>query len=176
MREALAASVPDAVRVTVGCVVVALTVNAWIHPEPIPLIAEREYDILVPCPEPGGEVAAMTCDDPLLHAVSTFLVDARHRPEYAQWHFRDAVNVPYRYLDPTPRDTLEALAAAIARSRARRVAVYGDGDNPDTGMLLGREISGHGIRHVFYVRGGARALRRAQEPNEGRHTESRRAP
>ena len=164
LREALGASIRDAVLVTVGCALVAVAVNAWIHPEPIPFIATREYEILVPCPEPGGEVSRMPADDPRLHAAATFIVDARPPAEYARWHLSGALNLPYSYLDPTPPDTLQTLARAIARSQARQVAVYGDGDDPDTGKLLGREISGHGIRHVFFVRGGAPALMAPGQP------------
>ena len=172
LREALGVSIRDAVLVTVGCALVAVTVNAWIHPEPIPFIATREYEILVPCPEPGGDVSSMEADDPRLHTAATFIVDARPPAEYARWHLLSALNLPYRYLDPTPPDTLRALARGIARSQARQVAVYGDGDDPDTGELLGREISGHGIRHVFFVRGGAPALMAPGEP----HTTPQKAP
>ena len=41
---------------------------------------------------------------------------------------------------------IESLAKAIARSRAQKVIVYGDGDDPDTGEQLGKEISGKGIK------------------------------
>jgi hypothetical protein len=44
------------------------------------------------------------------------------------------------------------------------VVVYGDGGAPDTGELLAREISGHGIKHVFFVEGGAPELRSSERP------------
>jgi hypothetical protein len=101
----------------------------------------------------------MAADAPLLLADDTFIVDARSKQEFDAWRLRQAVNISYDYLDPTPKETLEELAKTIARSRARRVAVYGDGDAPDTGEQLAREISGHGIKHVFFVKGGAPELR-----------------
>ena len=146
---------------------VAVAVNAWVHPEPIPLIARRHYDILVPCPEPGGEVEPVPADDPRLGSPDTYTVDARSRAEYDQWHLPGSQNLPYRYLDPTPPAALRSLAAAIARSGARQVAAYGDGADPDTGELLGREISGHGIHNVLYVRGGAPALLGMSEARTG---------
>ena len=146
---------------------VAVAVNTWIHPRPIPLIARQQYEILAPCPEPGGEVEPVAADDPRLGSPATFTVDARSRPEYGRWHVPGAQNLPYEYLDPTPEDSLRALAVAIARSGARQVAVYGDGADPDTGELLGREISGYGIRHVLHVRGGAPALLGAAAAREG---------
>ena len=69
------------------------------------------------------------------------------------------MNVPFDYLDPTPKDVLKNLARKIAVSGARRVIVYGDGDIPDTGEQLGREIAGYGIRNVFFLRGGAPVLK-----------------
>ena len=78
------------------------------------------------------------------------------------------MNVPYDYLDPTPPQVLRELARAIARSRARRVVVYGDGDRPDSGEQLAREISGHGIRNVCFIVGGAPALQEASKGADDR--------
>lgn len=75
------------------------------------------------------------------------------------------MNVPYDYLDPTPGSVIEELARRIARSKAQRVYVYGDGEDPDSGEQLAREISGKGVRNVFFVRGGAPALQEQGEPN-----------
>lgn len=163
LGEALRDSVRDALFTAMGCALVAVAVNAWIHPEPIPFAAAREYDTLVPCPEPGGEVSPMEADDPRLNAAATFIIDARSPAEYARWHLPGALNMPYSYLDPTPPEALQVLTRAIARSGARQAAVYGDGDEPDTGEMLGREISGHGIRNVFYVRGGAPVVSRTAD-------------
>ena len=66
--------------------------------------------------------------------------------------------MPYDWLDPIPGADMQRLARAIAASRATRVVVYGDGERPDSGEHLGREISGRGIKNVSFVRGGAPAL------------------
>lgn len=141
---------------------VGVLVNAAIHPEPIPFMAEEDYEILVPCPEPGGEVTPLEPGDAQIGAEQTFRVDARGPEAFAAWHYDGAMNVPYDYLDPTPDEVIAELARRIARSRAQRVVVYGDGDDPDTGEQLGREISGKGIKNVCFVRGGAPALRPAE--------------
>jgi hypothetical protein len=75
--------------------------------------------------------------------------------------------VPFDYLDPTPEKTIQDLARRIASSGAKRVVVYGDGDEPDTGEQLGKEISGKGIKNVFFVKGGAPALRKASTDEPG---------
>jgi hypothetical protein len=162
----------DAVLLTVVCSGLGLAANAWFHPESIPLLAEEEYETLVPCPEPGGEVTALQPDDPQIRAENTFVVDARGEAAFADWHLEGAMRVTYDYLDPTPEAVIEELARRIARSRAQRVVVYGDGDDPDTGEQLGREISGKGIKNVFFVQGGAPALRGgAQAPAAGQADE-----
>lgn len=147
----------EAILIAACCSLVALAVNA-LRPDGLPLIAERDYEILVPCPEPGGDVTAIAPSDPLLDSPSTFVVDARPAAAAEAWTFRQAMNVPYDYLDPTPEGVLREVARAIAASRARHLAVYGDGDDPDTGELLAKEISASGIKNVLFVEGGAPAL------------------
>jgi hypothetical protein len=134
------------------------------RPDAIAFIADQPYELFVPCPEPGGEVTPIAANAPALLANDTFVVDARSREEFDTWRFRQAINIAYDYLDPTPKKTLQELAETIARSRAKRVVVYGDGDTPDTGEQLAKEVSGHGIKHVFFVEGGAPELRSSQEP------------
>jgi predicted sulfurtransferase len=162
----LGTALRDALLITVACGALGLLVNLF-HPEKIPYIAEEEYETLVPCPEPGGEVTPLEPSDPALQAKETFVVDARTKEAHAEWNFRGAMNVPYDYLDPTPDEVIHELAKKIAKSRAQRVAVYGDGDRPDTGEQLGKEISGKGIKNVYFVKGGAPALKQPGSPEGG---------
>ena len=104
----------------------------------------------------------MAANAPDVLADDSFVVDARSKQEFDAWHVRRAINISYDYLDPTPKETLKGLAETIARSRAKRVVVYGDGDTPDTGEQLAKEVSGHGIKHVFFVEGGAPELRASE--------------
>jgi hypothetical protein len=142
-------------------VAVGLTFNA-LRPDGLELIAREPYQTLVPCPEPGGPVAALEPGSPEIASSRSFVVDARSPEDFAAGHLEGAVNVPYDWLDPVPEERLEELARAIAASGATRVVVYGDGGRPDSGEHLGREISGRGIRNVFFVRGGAPALGAAE--------------
>jgi hypothetical protein len=161
--DGLGVALRDAILITLIASGVGAGINL-VHPERIPFVAQQQYETLVPCPEPGGEVTAMTPNDPLLTASETFLVDARAEGEHAFWSFGDAMNVPYDYLDPTPDEVVQDLAERIARSKAQRVVVYGDGATPDTGEQLGREISGKGIKNVVFVAGGAPALKKSKRP------------
>lgn len=159
LLEGLGSAIRDAVLLVTGASVVGILVN-FVHPDRIPFVTREAYEVLVPCPEPGGEVASMAADDPQLLAPETLLVDARGREEHAAWRLGNAMNVPYDYLDPTPPDVIATLARQIARSRAQQVVVYGDGDEPDSGEQLAREISASGIKNVYFVRGGAPAIKR----------------
>ena len=144
----------EAAIVTVASGVVALAINA-VRPAGLPLVARVAYEILVPCPEPGGPVVPLEPDDPLLRGSRTFLIDARDAAAFRRGHVPGATSVPYDWLDPIPEAELKRLTKSIAASGATHVVVYGDGGKPDSGEHLGREISGRGIRNVAFVRGGA---------------------
>ncbi len=148
----------DALLVTATVSAVALAVNAA-RPDGLPLVAGTAYETLVPCPEPGGEVAGIASEDEALRSKRSFFVDARPPADYRDWHLPAAVNVPFDWLDPTPAQVLDRLARDVAASRATRVVVYGDGGRPDSGEYLAKELFRRGIRHVSFVVGGAPALR-----------------
>ena len=135
-------------------VVIALLFNV-LRPAGLPLVARTPYEILVPCPEPGGPVQVVQATEPWILSARTFVVDARSPQEFDLWHLPEAVNMPYDWLDPVPEGHLLELTKNIAASGANRVAVYGDGGRPDSGEHLGKEISGRGIKNVFFVSGGA---------------------
>ncbi len=158
----LAKVIRDALLITLVFGGLGVLVNLF-HPNKISFIAEEEYETLVPCPVFGGEVKSIEPNDPALQAAETYLIDARLTDEHAAWKFRQAVNVPYDYLDPTPEQVIKKLTKEIAASRAQRVVVYGDGARPDSGEQLGKEISGHGIKNVFFVKGGALTLKKLSE-------------
>ena len=154
----------EAAAVALAASTLALAVNA-VRPDGLPLVARVPYEVLVPCPEPGGEVTPLEPTDPVLASPRAFLIDARTpRDASAAPGLPGAVSVPYDWLDPIREADMAALARAIASSRATRVVVFGDGGRPDSGEHLGREISGRGIKNVAFVRGGAPALLDGRRP------------
>ncbi len=146
----------DASLVAVLAAGLGFGVNA-LRPDGLPFLAEAEYEILVPCPEVQGEADALAPNDPALRDARTLLLDARAAADFAAWHAPGAVHLPYDYLEPVSPEALKRLV----RSGAARVVVMGDGQDPDSGEQLARELSGKGIRNVGFVRGGAAALRQA---------------
>ncbi len=147
------APVLEALVVTALCAVLALLVNA-LRAEGLPLVQETEYQILVPCPETSGEVETLTGLNLTGAPTETLVLDARSRGAYESWHVPGARNVPYDYLEAVASATLRKLAS----SGAKRVVVYGDGENPDCGEHLAKELAGKGIRNVGFIVGGAPAL------------------
>lgn len=155
-RRAFRGTVRDAIAIAAASVVLALATNA-VRDDGLPLVAAEEYQILVPCPEPVGDVEAIAAASLSTGGEGALVVDARGAQAFAAWHLAGAWSVPFDFLDPTPDEPV----ARVARSGARRVVVYGDGAAPDSGRELARELAGRGIRNVFYVEGGAFALRQA---------------
>jgi rhodanese-related sulfurtransferase len=133
-----------------------LAVNA-LRADGIELVAKRDYEILVPCPEPLGEVFPM--EPQQIGQEGALVIDAREPEEFSIWHWADASNIPFDFLDPVPGETVKELI----RTRARLLVVYGDGDDPDSGRELARELAGRGARNVYFVPGGAQALRQTTE-------------
>jgi rhodanese-related sulfurtransferase len=143
----------DAAIVAVAFSGIGLGFNAF-HSNGIPLITSEAYEVFVPCPEPVGKIDALEPADPMVQDPRSLRIDARSPGEHARWHLPDSRNIPFDYLDEVSPEN----ARIVAKSGAARVVVYGDGRDPDSGRELARELSGRGIRNVFYVTGGAPAL------------------
>jgi len=154
----VSATLRDAAIISALSAVVALGVNA-VRGHGLPVFADEEYQILVPCPEPVGDVEAVAPTDVGESGGDTLVIDARGKAEFDSWHFDGAWHVAFDFLDPTSDEQIERIAG----SRARRVIVYGDGADPDSGRELAREIAGKGIRNLFFLEGGAPALREASD-------------
>jgi hypothetical protein len=143
----------DAAVLLVASSTVALVSNA-VRGDGLPLVQRKDYEILVPCAETNGEITPLAPTDPSITEKTTLVVDGRSKQDFDAWHLPSAVNIPFDYLTATS----EADVRRILASKASRVVVYGDGDDPDSGRELGRELAGKGVRSVFVITGGAAAL------------------
>lgn len=110
-----------------------------------------------PCEEAAADVDPIPKDDPRLE--SALFIDARDSSSYESWHEPGARNVFYDVLEPTSPEIIEEIAAA----QEPLVVVYGDGDNPDSGESLARELASYGVENVFFIEGGAPALKGSDE-------------
>lgn len=138
----------------------AMAFNAF-RPSGIPLIAERPYEIFVPCPEPLGEVEGIAAASAAALAGSgkALLIDAGSADDFRGWHPATAWNIPFDYIMPVENGDIRRIAS----SRAAKVIVYGDGGEPDSGRELARELAGRGIKNVVFVEGGVQAFKAAVE-------------
>lgn len=153
----------DAVIICAVIAVAGILINA-VRPDGLPFIADKPYDIFVPCPETLGTVEMVSPGDSRLADGRAFIVDARTQEEFDAWHLDGAVCITYDYLEPISDEELKNVTLNIVNSGKERLIVYGDGDGGQgsTGYELGRELAGKGVSHVFIVEGGADALRKVR--------------
>lgn len=135
--------------------VLAIIIN-FIHPNRIPLVAKQPYEIYVPCPDTIGEAKEIDTKEFFSLSGESAVIDARPREEFEKWHFSGAVNIPYDFLAPVCPLKIKEIVAL----KKRYVIVYGDGDEPDSGRELAKELSGKGIKNVYYLKGGVKNLKR----------------
>jgi len=152
-RDMVIAALIAVASVTAGILV------SFAHPKGIPLIADEPYQTMVPCPVSEGKAIALDAGRAISLKEKISWVDARSKSEFEAWHIPGAIRMTYDYLDPIPDADLKELASEIAAQRTAKVIVYGDDARPSTGELLGKEISERGIRNVYFVTGGAQALK-----------------
>ncbi|HQP35897.1 MAG TPA: rhodanese-like domain-containing protein [Polyangiaceae bacterium] len=152
--------VRDAALTVLLAIVLAAGTN-MARAKPLPWIQAEPYEILVPCPEVMGEATELAPDSSLIGDKSTLLFDVRSAKEYAEWHAAGAKNQPFDWLGPPVDAEVRMIAREVARTGAKNVVVYGDGDDPDSGREWARMLAGARLKNIHYVLGGAPALRKA---------------
>lgn len=150
----------DTGMLVIVAAILAFGSNA-VRADRLPLIATKDFETLVPCPEPLGTAGAIASDDPRIRVPTTLVIDARSQDEYATWHVLGAINVPFDWLAEQEQITKQTqqIARDVARSKKHVVVVYGDGGDPDSGREWAALLNSAGIRNVVFVTGGAAALR-----------------
>jgi rhodanese-related sulfurtransferase len=156
-RKTILSIARDAAIVTGLSTVLALGINA-VRSDGIRLVQKEEYEILVPCPEPVGDPDVMKADDARIKDSRSLVLDVRSAKEFESWHLEGSTNQPFDWLGPPVDEEVKTVAKQVASSRAQRVLVYGDGDDPDSGQEWAKLLSGANIKNVFYIEGGAPAL------------------
>ena len=144
----------EAVIIAAICFGGSVLFNA-LRDDGIAFIHKTPYDIMVPCPETLGEVDTLQRDVLARRDARVLVIDAREESDYRLWHVDNSMHLPFDYLEPV----LPCQLKTIVTSGARQVVVYGDGEAPDSGEQLARELAGSGIRNVGFIQGGIKAIR-----------------
>ncbi len=139
----------DALLALLFSLILASAVNAF-RAEGLDWIAKQDYQILVPCPEPIGKVEPITPGQVLPLQKNDLLIDSRLASDFETRHAPGAIHLPYDFLTPVSQENLQQLI----EKGARRIIVVGDGQIPDSGEELAKELSGQGIKNVFFIPGG----------------------
>ncbi|MFC1890330.1 rhodanese-like domain-containing protein [Thermodesulfobacteriota bacterium] len=144
----------DSLIVVALSAAVALAFNGF-RPAGLEFVASRDYEIFVPCLEPGGEAGMLAPSEIRWDSPTDLVLDGRSSEDHESWHPEGVRNVPFDFLQPVPEDVLREIAG----SRAQRVIVIGGDRVPDTGEELARELGGRGIKNVYFVKGGMASVR-----------------
>jgi len=135
------------VVVVVFSTVLAFFVNA-VRKEGLSLVAPfpPEYR----CPSRISEGRAVPTEEALrlYGQEGTVFVDARAKGSYDQGHIRDAVNIPYSFLDAVPPE------AIIRLRRYKRIIVYCNAEGSERSRLMAGELSEAGLKEVSYLETG----------------------
>jgi len=147
----------DAALVIVVASGVAIGANAVRRSGRLPLVATQAYEVMVPCPEYQGTVDSVAPAELRPDVKGQLVIDARPAEEHRRWHPTGALSLPFDYLEGPSKESVKR----VLETRPQRIVVFGDGENPDSGEQLARQLAGQGIKNVFFLRGGAPALRQA---------------
>lgn len=138
-----------------------LLVNA-VRSEGLALVAEKPYELYVPCPMMPSEASPVKAGDLEGDLSALQIIDARPDAAEASQRIPGARLLPYHPLKSPDVNVLSEFKALPPRS----LLVVGD-TAIDSGRLLAAELSEAGCLGVRYLEGGFAAWREAGRPVQG---------
>jgi rhodanese-related sulfurtransferase len=114
------------------------------------------------CPSSEKPGAPITVSEALAFfgKPGTAFVDARKREAFQKGHIEGARNIPYSFVEPVSRETLDTLRDY------KSVIVYCNREDSEISKLMAGELSQAGVKGVTYLEKGFMAWVKAG----GRHT------
>jgi len=78
----------------------------------------------------------------------TVFIDSRKREVFQQGHIEEARHVPYSFVEPLSKETLDAL------KEYKSIVVYCNREDSEASKLMAGELAQAGIKGVFYLEKG----------------------
>lgn len=149
------------ILLTAGCVLFAVGFNA-VRPNGIDLVAQRPYDIYVPCPETETEAESVSAGQlDATHGAELYL-DARPEADFRREHIKGAISFPYPLLGDPPAEQVDEL-----KRRAVPIVTYGGGVRDRSGEMMAALLTELGVPRVTHLEGGLAAWREQGNEVEG---------
>jgi rhodanese-related sulfurtransferase len=92
-------------------------------------------------------------------------VDARSKESYDKGHIKDAISLPYSFLDAVPQEAVDRLR------KDRMIIVYCNSEGVERSKLMAGELSEAGLKEVSYLLGGFLGWVKAGGPYTGQKPE-----
>jgi rhodanese-related sulfurtransferase len=127
----------------------AFTVNA-LRSQGLPLVAPFPPEYQCPSLTPAGRPlkVAQALKSNIPGQKDVVFVDARPRELFEIGHIKGAIDVPYSFIEPTPKEIIDRL------KRFRTVIIYCNTKDSEESKLMAGELSQAGVERVFYLEGG----------------------
>jgi rhodanese-related sulfurtransferase len=114
----------------------------------LPLVMPFPPTYQCPSSEKPGSLMELQTALSLYGKASTLFVDARKSDAFRQGHIEGARHVPYSFVEPVPKETLESLRGYSS------IIVYCNREDSEAGKLMAGELAQAGIKGVVYLEKG----------------------
>jgi len=125
----------------------ALIVNAA-RDDRLPLVMPFPPTYQCPSSEKPGSPMELQTALNLYGKAGTLFVDSRKSDAFRQGHIEGARHIPYSFVEPVPKETLESLRGYSS------IIVYCNREDSEAGELMAGELAQAGIKGVVYLEKG----------------------
>jgi rhodanese-related sulfurtransferase len=114
----------------------------------LPLVTPFPPTYQCPSSEKPGSPMELQTALSLYGKAGTLFVDARKSDAFSQGHIEGARHIPYSFVEPVPKETLESLRGYSS------IIVYCNREDSEAGKLMAGEFAQAGIKGVVYLEKG----------------------
>jgi rhodanese-related sulfurtransferase len=114
----------------------------------LPLVTPFPPTYQCPSSEKPGSPMELQTALSLYGKAGTVFVDARKSDAFRQGHIEGARHIPYSFVEPVPKETLESLRGYSS------IIVYCNREDSEAGKLMAGELAQAGMKGVVYLEKG----------------------